>query len=711
MVSPVFSGTHTGKIVADKSVVSSTTLNGVSYNWPSTDGDSGTVLTTDGIGNLSWASSGTVSSGNTYTTLGSSGTIPYLISASTQTSSQLVRDGGTSFTLVGSSLTVGGNIGGTTINALSSILLGGNNINTSPVLNNIAYLNYNNSFSKGQTISATTEESLTLTGTGYGPAMKLSNTTGNDYHSQIYVNDSGFLRFRYWEGGTPDYTDRLYIASTTTYSTSDLQITNGKYLRLNNTGNGTSYSLVNDGTNVSISTGVTIPTGATYKINNVDINNAGTLSNVAYKNQANVFSTYGNTFDWDTGGQIIISRLNSIPITGNDIGYLDFRGKKDASTFGVGGYITLRALENWTTSSTPGELVFLTTPSGATSGASYPRVRISTRTAILDGAKLEFNNSNNTGNISLRNNSANQLVVSSGTLVVDGGNSGLITTDVNATSSLKLNGININTAGTLTNVPYLNKVNNFTANQGINDSSPDQSLVIKSPSYGVNQRLNARSFLGETSSHQVAIYGWNLYASSAAHNTLVVGPGDPTTYGFHGVLVDYIKGIRFISTVPASGYSIGSTISDDTTDSSLMRMQVDPSGSVKITNLSGTGNRAVYSDSSGVLTNTSSDLRLKKNISEISSSLDVIATLKQLRGVYYNWDTSVEAVKGLGEQKEIGMIAQEVEVAIPEVVGENGNGYKSLDYAKMVAFLIEVAKNQQLRIEALEEEVEGLKNQ
>jgi hypothetical protein len=99
----------------------------------------------------------------------------------------------------------------------------------------------------------------------------------------------------------------------------------------------------------------------------------------------------------------------------------------------------------------------------------------------------------------------------------------------------------------------------------------------------------------------------------------------------------------------------------------------------------GSGNRAVYSDGAGFLTNSSSDARLKKNVADLSSEVDVLDALSRLRGVAFNWDTTVERAKGLGEQREIGFLAQEVETVLPHVVGTHADGYKSVDYAKLSA--------------------------
>ncbi|MQY78872.1 MAG: hypothetical protein GH151_06710 [Bacteroidetes bacterium] len=52
---------------------------------------------------------------------------------------------------------------------------------------------------------------------------------------------------------------------------------------------------------------------------------------------------------------------------------------------------------------------------------------------------------------------------------------------------------------------------------------------------------------------------------------------------------------------------------------------------------------------------------------------------------------------------QIGVIAQEIESVIPEVVKTNDEGYKLVDYSKLTVVLIEVMKEQQKMIEELQE--------
>ena len=85
---------------------------------------------------------------------------------------------------------------------------------------------------------------------------------------------------------------------------------------------------------------------------------------------------------------------------------------------------------------------------------------------------------------------------------------------------------------------------------------------------------------------------------------------------------------------------------------------------------------------------------MKRNVSTIGGALGKVL---KLRGVYYNWNAK-EAAK-LGNQREMGMIAQEVENVIPEVVGTNETGMKSLDYPKLVAVLVEAVKELNAKIQ------------
>jgi hypothetical protein len=85
-----------------------------------------------------------------------------------------------------------------------------------------------------------------------------------------------------------------------------------------------------------------------------------------------------------------------------------------------------------------------------------------------------------------------------------------------------------------------------------------------------------------------------------------------------------------------------------------------------------------------------SDVRTKENIETVENSLDLVS---QLRGVWYN--------KIGKDERKVGVIAQEVEEVLPEVVLTDAEGMKAVDYGKMVGVLIEAIKDLKAEIEEL----------
>lgn len=90
----------------------------------------------------------------------------------------------------------------------------------------------------------------------------------------------------------------------------------------------------------------------------------------------------------------------------------------------------------------------------------------------------------------------------------------------------------------------------------------------------------------------------------------------------------------------------------------------------------------------------SSDEQLKENISTIENPIDKV---NELRGVDFNWKKN--------GKKQIGVIAQEVEKILPELVEEMPDGYKGVYYGNIVGLLIEAIKEQQKQIDELKEKI------
>jgi hypothetical protein len=120
------------------------------------------------------------------------------------------------------------------------------------------------------------------------------------------------------------------------------------------------------------------------------------------------------------------------------------------------------------------------------------------------------------------------------------------------------------------------------------------------------------------------------------------------------------------------------------------RMRIDSSGNLLVGTTSGSDKVTVNGTVSATNFNTTSDATLKTNVETLSGSLDAV---KSLRGVSYDWIESGGS--------EIGVIAQEVEAVIPDVVSTNDEGIKSVKYGNIVAVLIEAIKEQQAQIDEL----------
>ena len=89
--------------------------------------------------------------------------------------------------------------------------------------------------------------------------------------------------------------------------------------------------------------------------------------------------------------------------------------------------------------------------------------------------------------------------------------------------------------------------------------------------------------------------------------------------------------------------------------------------------------------------NSTSDNRLKENIETIDQPNDVVS---KLRGVSFNWKSDGTPA--------YGVIAQELQEIVPDLVSKNDNGDLTVQYMGLIAFLIESNKELLQRVEQLE---------
>jgi hypothetical protein len=132
-------------------------------------------------------------------------------------------------------------------------------------------------------------------------------------------------------------------------------------------------------------------------------------------------------------------------------------------------------------------------------------------------------------------------------------------------------------------------------------------------------------------------------------------------------------------------------------------MGLDPDNYFRIGGWSASANR-LQMDMSGNLTMSGditafSDIRKKKDVEVIA---DALARVNQLRGV--NFTRIEDDVRGTG------VIAQEVQVVLPEVIHEDSDGTLSVAYGNMAGLFIEAIKELTAKVEALEAKLKENEN-
>lgn len=138
----------------------------------------------------------------------------------------------------------------------------------------------------------------------------------------------------------------------------------------------------------------------------------------------------------------------------------------------------------------------------------------------------------------------------------------------------------------------------------------------------------------------------------------------------------------------------------------VVRVTVSTSGGLGVGTTVDPGSGAIYA-TGDITAFYSSDIRLKKDIEPIT---EPIKKLMEISGVTYKWNEEYLKDKDVDgyfvRETEVGVIAQDVEKVLPEVVATRENGYKAVRYEKLVALLIEAVKDQQHQIDELKARLE-----
>jgi hypothetical protein len=161
---------------------------------------------------------------------------------------------------------------------------------------------------------------------------------------------------------------------------------------------------------------------------------------------------------------------------------------------------------------------------------------------------------------------------------------------------------------------------------------------------------------------------------------------------------DFIKGIidsdYLATTLSTGGIAANTTITDDTsTDSTFYLTLTDiTSGTENTLNVSST--KLYFNPSTGQLNSTDynslSDRNKKENVETL---VDAINVINQINPVSFTWKDN--------GNKAYGVIAQEIEEVLPDIVSTSSEGVKSVSYTQIIPFLVQVIQEQHKEIQRI----------
>jgi hypothetical protein len=253
-------------------------------------------------------------------------------------------------------------------------------------------------------------------------------------------------------------------------------------------------------------------------------------------------------------------------------------------------------------------------------------------------------------------------------LIVEGGNSGTVLSQfdgpVTFNQDVKLNNDTI-INGTL-------KINNTVEiTNTTNSTSKDTGALILEGGVGIERNLNVGGNVSVAGTFGVS-QGMTI-TGVTTFNNLVDANG--------GATIDNIR--------------IG-VANDNTIDTSTGQLTLDSNGGQLNIN-DNTYITGILSVTDDITAFYSSDERLKDNIVPIE---DPLAKVLSISGNTFDWND-----KSSHTGKDIGVIAQEIEKVLPEIVTTRDNGYKAVQYEKLSALLIEAVKELSHKVDDLQQKL------
>jgi endosialidase-like protein len=201
-------------------------------------------------------------------------------------------------------------------------------------------------------------------------------------------------------------------------------------------------------------------------------------------------------------------------------------------------------------------------------------------------------------------------------------------------------------------------------------------------SFGFNPNANI---------HMIAAENW----APGAHGTAIV---------FQTTEIGEVNETLFTMSILSNGNVGIGTPSDLVTGLPTATDRLQVFGDVRV-GTTGTNGCVKDFSGAGLVGTCSSDRRFKKNISPFGS---VLNQLSALQPVHYYWRASEFPDRHFGDSQAAGLIAQDVEQVLPELVETDTDGYKAVNYSKLPLFTIQALKELKADNDALTQRVAEL---
>ena len=297
------------------------------------------------------------------------------------------------------------------------------------------------------------------------------------------------------------------------------------------------------------------------------------------------------------------------------------------------------------------------------------------------------------GNVSMQDGTA-KFLSSGGTNIVFGNN-------LEVTGSIVTTG-NITTTGT---------INGLTFSTGIVSSSAQTIANLPTGTVSGSSQITYAS-ISSIPGGIVSGSSQITYASISSIPSGIVSGSSQVSLGSASgniALATQTTGDYVASLVASTGVTITNNSGENATPSIAIGQAVATSSNVQFNSL-GVGMAASATagriDASGdVVAFSTSDKNFKENITPIENPIEKI---RMISGNTYDWKADMKEFHGF-EGNDVGVIAQEIEAVLPQLVTTRETGYKAVKYDKLVALLIEGIKVQQNQIDNLTIEIEKLK--